>query len=118
MTDTIASIAKDAFDNALQDAINTATLTSTALSAYNATTGAYTETETTYTGRAVLMTERAVMDSFPDYVVGPGVKGFALEGFTVTPTENWKLTIGSTDYRIGAVLDVALAGTFFLVTAT
>ena len=117
---TIAQIAKAALDaagSAITDAVHVATLTSVTNGAYNYATGAYAETETVATGRAVSDSVKPIGDVFPDYTAGPNDTLFLLEGFTVKPVEGWKLTVNGTDRDIRAVQDIAEAGTLFYVVA-
>ena len=118
---TVAEIAAEAFTAVaadVTDVILTATVTKTAQGAYNATTGAYAETETDYTGRGVVATERALTDYFPDYVAGPADTLVYLEGLSAAPAEGDKLALtGHSDRIIRRVGDVVGAGTFFAVVA-
>jgi hypothetical protein len=115
---TLAEIASDALDavaGAITDAVQSATVTVTTRTAFDATNGVYSEATAAVTGRAVLSTERP-SDIFPDYVVGPGDQLWFLEGFTGV-TEGDTLTISGSTYHIKAVQDIMGAGTLFNVIA-
>jgi uncharacterized membrane protein len=116
---TVAAIADAAFDAvgaAITDAILAVAVTRVTQGAYNVTTGAYAETETTQTGRAVLADERAIADIFPAYTVGPRDQMFILEGLT-SLREADTFTAGGKTYAVGAVQDIVGAGTLFMCVA-
>lgn len=114
----IAALALNAVDAAIPDATHSASLSFETQGAYNAVTGAYATTITTYTGgRAVVDTVKPVADIFPDYVVGPSDSLIFLEGFVNVPQENWTLTFNGNDWAIKRVQDILDAGTIFFVMA-
>ena len=120
MATTVTAIADAAFDAvaaAITDAVQTITLTKTALGAYNVATGAYAETDTAYTGRGVLDTVKPMRDVFPNWTVGPKDQLWLLEGLSAAPAEGDKLTVSSVDYRIAKVQDIVGAGTLYYVVA-
>jgi hypothetical protein len=116
---TVADIADAAFDavaDDITDAVHAATVTTTAQGAYNAATGAYSETDSEETGRAVFANERPVRDIFPDYQVGPGDQLLLVEGVTSLAEGN-AVTINSVEYVVRAVQDIAGAGALFYAVA-
>lgn len=116
---TVAAIARDAFNAVaaqITDAILDVTVTRITQGAYNVTTGAYAETTSTQTGRAVLDTVKPVQDLFPAYVRGPKDQLFLIEGIT-TLREGDELTIGATTYAVAAVQDIVGAGSLFYAIA-
>lgn len=120
MATTVTAIADAAFDAvaaAITDAVQTITLTKTAYSSYNTTTGAYSEVDTTYSGRGVLDTVKPMADVFPSWTVGPNDQLWLLEGLSAAPAEGDKLTVSSVDYRIAKVQDIVGAGTLYYVVA-
>lgn len=116
---TIAAIADAALDAvalAITDAVQTVTVTRISQGAYNATTGAYAETESTQTGRAVLDSVRPVEDIFPAYIAGPKDQLWLLEGLA-SLREGDKLTIGGADSYVKAWQDIGGAGTLYYAVA-
>lgn len=120
MSTSVAAIAAEAFTAVaaeLPDVIKACTLTRVVQGAYNPTTGTYGETTTTATGRALIDTSTPVKDVFPAYVASVGELLIWIEGLTIVPMENDKLTIGGVDRTVTKVGDIVGAGTFFGVMA-
>jgi len=112
---TVAAIADAAFDAvalAITDAVQTVTVTRVTQGAYNYTTGAYAETTSAASGRGVLDTVKPVKDIFPSHIIGPKDQLWLLEGFA-SVLEGDKVTIGGTNYKVGAVQDIVGAGKLF-----
>lgn len=120
MAQTVAQIADEAFDAVaaeITDAIQTATVTRTALGARNVASDSYAETETTDTGRGVIVTERPA-DIFPDLAIGPHDQLILLEGLSTVPKDGDKLTFAHlTAAPIVAVQNILGADSLFYVIA-
>jgi hypothetical protein len=94
--------------------VHSVVLTVATQGAYDASTGAYSETSVSYTGRAVFdLVATFVRDSFPDYVAGPMDEAVWLEGLTTAPKEGQSVAITSINYTIVAVRDVLRSGGLF-----
>lgn len=109
MSTTVTAIADAAFDAvnaAITDVIDDATLTSVSNGSYNYTTGAYAETETAITGRALFDTETPTADIFADTVIGPREQLVLLEGFSAAAKEGHKLTVNSVDYEVKSAQNI------------
>lgn len=114
----VADIAKEAFDGVaaeLDGVIQAASLIRTIRGAYDPTSGTFTETAQQWSGRALIADERALADIFPAYVIGPSDRLVYLEGFTESPKETDKVTIGSKAYQVTKTADIVGAGSFFTV---
>lgn len=128
MSTTVAAIALEAFTavaEELSDVIQTCTLTKVTQGAYNAATGAYSETTATYTGQALIATggtveggvASTIKDIFPAYVAGPADVVMFLRGLSAAPKENDKITVASVARTIKATGDIIGVGSFYVVIA-
>ena len=98
----IADAAFDAVDLAITDVIYDATVAYDTQGVYDPSTGTYTTTTTTLTGRALFDTDTPARDIFPDAVIGSKRQLVLFEGFTEIIKEGYKLTIASIDYDVKA----------------
>lgn len=118
---SVAEVAKEAFDGVgaeFSDVILDAVITRRVQGAYDAASGAYTETSLAISGRAIVSTESSISDYFPDYVIGPGDELIFLEGLSSRPIEADILSIPShPDRTIRSVGDIVGVGSFFAVVA-
>lgn len=118
---TVAEIAKEAFDGvavSIEGVVKAATMEYDTQGAYNAATGTYALTPTSGgAGRAIVGTAKAVKSSFPAYVAGPNDILLYLEGFTSSPSINWRVSIDGVVRVIKHIGDVVGAGGFFEVVA-
>jgi hypothetical protein len=99
---TIADAAFDAVNVAITDVIDDATIAYDTQGAYDASTGTFTVTANSITGRALFDTETPAADIFPDAVIGPREQMVLLEGFSAEIKEGYKLTVNSVDYEVKA----------------
>lgn len=109
MSTTVTAIADAAFDAvnaAITDVIDDATITYITNGSYNYSTGAYAETATAITGRALFDTETPAADIFGDTVVGPRDQLVLLEGFSTAAKEGYKLTVNSVDYEVKSAQNI------------
>ena len=102
----ISDAAFDAVDIAVTDVIFDATVTYETQGTYNPSTGTYSVTTTTLTGRALFDTDTPARDIFPDSIIGSNRQLVLLEGFSEVIKEGYKLTISSIDYEIKAAQKV------------
>lgn len=120
MATTVAEIAAAAFtkvNSKISGVIKACTITRTTQGEYDPSTGSYSTTTSTDTGRAVFDTKTKIEDALPGYVAGPTEKLVWIEGLdTITSVENDTIVIGGSNYVIKAVGDVAGAGAFFAAT--
>tara|TARA_B100000900_G_scaffold384140_1_gene372720 strand:- start:1789 stop:2160 length:372 start_codon:yes stop_codon:yes gene_type:complete len=98
----IADAAFDAVDVAVTDVIFDATVTYQTQGTYDPSTGTYSVTTTTLTGRALFDTDTPARDIFPDAIIGSNRQLVLFEGFSETIKEGYKLTISTIDYEIKA----------------
>jgi hypothetical protein len=128
MTTTVAAIAAEAFTAVaaeISGVIQACTLTKIAQGTYNPTTGQYSETTTTATGRAVIATggtveggvANTIKDMFPAYVAGPADVVIFLIELSAAPKENDKITVGGVQRTIKAAGDIVGAGALYVVIA-
>ncbi len=113
---TVAEIAAEAFTGAaaeFTDIIKAVTLTRTAQTRYNPSTGQHDTTDATATGRGLFDTSTAIGDVLPGFVAGPTDELVWLEGLSFAPAENDSIDIGGSEYLVKAIGDIAGAGTFF-----
>lgn len=121
---SVAQIAAKAFSGvsgAITGAIHDATLSwsvnptpSTPNASYDPSSGEFTLTPSTDTGRAVVDTVKPISDVFPDYVVGSGDELILLEGFTACQ-EGWQIAFNGGTWHIKQVQDILAAGSLFYV---
>lgn len=122
---TVAEIALEVFTaiaEELPEVVKDCTLTKSTKGAYNASAGTYSETPSTYTGKAIITTGGTVeginstlRDSFPAYVAGPTDINMMLQGLSTAPEKNDTLTIGSDIWTVKLVGDIVGVGEFFIV---
>ncbi|MBL4700115.1 MAG: hypothetical protein JKX85_02560 [Phycisphaeraceae bacterium] len=122
MVKTVAQIAKKAFDavaKAIPDSIHECMLEREGEAGeYDAVSGEYSTSEPEiWTGRALVSTGTAIRDTFPDYVAGPTDVLIYLEGLSIAPLENDRVTIKSKTRLIVYTGDIVEAGTFFAMVA-
>ncbi|HEX2554236.1 MAG TPA: hypothetical protein VHL98_11070 [Microvirga sp.] len=117
MSTSVAAIAKEAFDAAaaeLPDVIKTGTLSRAAGSdTYNAATGQYVATAPqTASGRVLFATEQlgSAADPFPGYVASQNEDLVYLEGFSLIPVENDRMTVSGTVFAVVRGRDLLRAG--------
>ncbi|MCW2309722.1 hypothetical protein [Rhodobium gokarnense] len=120
MTTTVATIAAKAFDGVaakISGVIQSCTLTRTTQGAYDPSTGSYSTTTSTDTGRGLFDTSTKIEDALPGYIAGPTEKLVWIEGLdTLTPKENDGLTVGASSYTVMHVGDIVGAGSFYAAT--
>lgn len=121
MTISVADIAKQAFDKVaskISGVIQAATITRTVNGTYNPTTGTYTQSTSTDTGRGVFASEDVAKDIFPDYIIGPSDEMIYLEGLkSLAPKETDNLAIGGRTLTIKRVRNLVNSGGLYAVMA-
>lgn len=110
----IAAMALSGVGAAIPDAVHAAALSHDVQGAYDPTTGAYSTTPSTESGRFVVDTSKPSTDIFPDYVAGSGDELILLEGFTACG-EGWTLVGNGKTWIIRQVQDILSAGSLFYV---
>lgn len=119
MATTVADIALEAFTEVaseITDAVVDVTVTRVTQGAYNATTGAYTETETPSTGKAILVTERPIKDIFPTYKIGPKDQLWLIRGIaSILEADELVFSGDATVYKASATQDILKAGALHYV---
>lgn len=116
---TLAAIAQEAFTKVaaqVTDVVHDVTITRVAQGAYNATTGAYSETETTTEGQGVMDGVNPVKDIFPAHIRGPKDQLWLVRGVSDI-REGDKLASGGNEYTVAAARDILGAGSLWYLVA-
>lgn len=108
---TLTEIAAEVFDAVaaeIDGVVKAVSLSRTVRSTtYDPTTGAYTETTTTVSGRGIAESERTARDAFPEYTfAGTETLWFVAELGGFVPREGDSLSVGGTSHRVLAARDI------------